>query len=174
MSTDTQVRNLCGWCHAFTKLTSRTQVKVLFVNLSCEVWSSTNILRSDVETNFYATFKPSISVSSSQVQLNINGIWAAAVGGFGFTPDTELKGKIHIQPNITEIPNSYLIATVGSVIIFVFRARSPDGPIVGGATFPNPFKTNIDWRGNLEWKPLVPIPPKVGGPELVGSNATPE
>jgi hypothetical protein len=130
--------------------------------------------RSAIETNFYATFKPGLSVSGSQVELNINGIWGATVHGRGFTPNTELKGTIRIQPNITEVPNTYLIARVGNDIIFLFRSRAPGEPIIGGATFPYPFKSDIDWRGNLDWKPLVALPHKVNEPELVASNATPE
>ena len=79
-----------------------------------------------------------------------------------------------MQSNIAEMPNSYMIATVGNVIVFLFRARGPSGPIVGGATFPNPFENNIDWHGTLEWKHLHPIPPKVNGIELFVPNATAE
>src|SRR5258708_3131428 len=110
MSTDTQVGGLCAWHYAFTELTWMIQAKDLLVVSSCEASSQVNNLHRAVETNFYATFKPSLSVSESQVELNINGIWAATVRGRGFIPNTELKGKIRIQSNITKVPNSYLIA----------------------------------------------------------------
>ena len=138
---------------------------------SCEASSQLNNIRSPVETNFYATFKPSVSVSESQVELNINGIWAATVRGPGFTPSMKLKGTIRIQPNITKVPNSYVIARVGNDLVFIFRSLQAGEPIIGGATFPYPFVNDIDWRGKLEWKPLVPIPPKRDG---APPNATPE
>jgi hypothetical protein len=137
---------------------------------SCESSSQLNNLRSPIETNFYATFKPGLSVSESEVELNINGIWGATVSGPGFTPNTALKGKIRIQPNIAEVPNFYLITRVINDIIFLFRSRSASGPILGGTAFPYPFEDDIDWTGDLEWKPLVPIPPKMGEPVL---NPTP-
>jgi len=147
------------------------QANDMFVVSSCEASLQLNNLQSPIETNFYATFKPGPSVSGSHVELNINGIWGATVNARGFTPPTELKGKIRIQTNITEVPNSYLIARVGDDIVFLFRSREGGEPIIGGATFPYPFKNDIDWRGNLEWKPLVPIPPKMDGPV---HGATPE
>lgn len=171
MSTDAQVGNLSAWRYALTELIWMIQAKDLFVVSSCEASSQLNNLRSAIETNFSATFGPSPSVSESQVELIINGIWGATVRGRGFTPNLELKGKIRIQTNITEVPNSFLIARVGNDIIFLFRSREAGEPIVGGATFPYPFENDIDWRGGLEWKPLVPIPPKMDGPAL---NATPE
>jgi hypothetical protein len=171
MSTDTQVGNLCAWHYAFTELIWMIQAKDLYVASSCEARSQLNSLRSAIETNFYATFKPSPSVSGSEVELNINGIWGATVRARGFTPHTELKGKIRIQTDITKVPNSYLIARVGNDLVFLFRSREAGEPIIGGATFPYPFKNDIDWRGNLEWKALVPIPPKMDG---LAPGATPE
>ena len=132
-----------------------------------------NNLRRSIQTNFSATFKPSISVSGSQVELNINGVLGATVHGRGFTPNTELKGSIYMKPNISLVPNYYLIATVGESIVFLFRARDPSGPIIGGATFTNPFKADIDWHGNLDWKNLVPPPSGVNGTELVGPGIPP-
>ena len=171
MSTDTQVGNFSAWYNAFTELIWVIQDNNLFVVSSCEPSSQLNNLRSAVETNFYATFKPSLSVSESQVELNINGIWGVTVRGRGFTPNKELKGTIRIQPNITKMPNSYVIARVGNDMVFIFRSREAGQPIIGGATFPYPFVNDIDWRGNLEWKPLVPIPPERDG---ATPNATPE
>lgn len=171
MSTDTQVGGLCAWRYAFTELIWTIQAKDMLVVSSCEASSQLNNLHSPVETNFYATFKPSVSVSESQVELNINGIWAATVRGRGFTPNTELKGTIRIQPNITKVPNSYLITRVGNDIIFLFRSLEAGEPILGGATFPYPFTNDIDWHGSLEWKPLVPIHRKIDGSTV---KATPE
>lgn len=130
--------------------------------------------RSPTETNFYATFKPSLSVSESQVQLNINGVYGATAHGWGFTPDTELKGIIYVKPDIADVPNYYTIVTFGSTLIFLFRANDRTGPIIGGASFPNPFKTDIDWDGNLKWEHLVPTLSKANGTDLVAPNATPE
>lgn len=171
MSTDTQVGNLCTSRYAFTELICEIQTKNLFVVSSCEASSQLNNLQSPIETTFYATFKPSVSVSESQVELNINGVWGATVHARGFTPKTELKGKIRMQPNITEQPNSYLIARVGDLLVFLFLSRGSGGPALGGATFAYPFTNDIDWHGNLDWKPLVPIPSKMDG---LAPNATPE
>jgi len=99
----------------------------------------------------------------------------ATVHGRGFTPDTSLKGLINIKSDIADVPNFYTVATFGETLIFLFRAVNCNGPIVGGATFVNPFKNHdIDWHGELKWEHLVPIHSKAIGTELLKSNATPD
>ena len=149
------------------------QAKDLLVVSSYGASSQLNNLHSAAETNFSATFKPGTKASdSSHVELIIHGIGTTIVRGPGLYPNTVFKGKIRIESYIAKVPNSYLIARVGNDLIFLFRAGSTN-EIIGGATFPYPnvFGNDIDWYGNVSWKPLVPITPKLDGSTL---NATPE
>ena len=166
METNTQVGNLSAWRYAFTELIWMIQDNAMFVVSSCEASSQLNNIRSPTEWDFHVTFRPIAKTSESQAHLNINNRWFATINGLGSTPDMMLKGTIRMQSNMTSVPNSYVITRAGNYLVFIFRSTGSSTPVLGSAAFSYPFTNDIDWRGQLEWKPIIRVE--------ATPNATPE